>query len=271
MVELLLRFETLLLEFSALKLMGVGLPVFLAGLLLWLSGDRYGAAIIGILGAAVGAVCGLFVSQWFTLDLWASMIIGAIILAGLSLWLKNGLIIILATLVFAALGGGGYLAVKLDGLAQHAPDPNRGPVVPSFMQMDLQGRQTYMTELDSEEEGYASQAQALLADLWQTVEPYLWPLVLAALIGGSVALVLIKFIKTVVILIAYSSVGTTAAGLGLQAILLGAGIKSVSLLSVNRWILPAMFAVLIVIGCLSQIRLKRRKRPAPAAQDRKDS
>ena len=58
MVELLLRIETLLLEFSTVKLIGVGLPVFLAGLLLWLSGDRYGAAIIGILGAAVGAVCG---------------------------------------------------------------------------------------------------------------------------------------------------------------------------------------------------------------------
>ncbi len=267
MVELLLRIETLLLEFSTLKLMGVGLPVFLAGLLLWLSGDRYGAAIIGILGAAVGAVCGLFVSQWFSLDLWWCLIIGAIILAGLSLWLKNGLIIVLATLVFAALAGGGYLAVKLDGLAQDGPDPNTGTVAPSFMQMDLQGRQMYVTALDSEQGGYASKAQALLADLWQNVEPHLWPLVLATLVGGAVALILIKFIKTMVILVAYSSVGTTATGLGLQAILLSAGIKSVSLLSVNRWILPVVFAVLIVLGCASQFRLKRRTRPAPAGKN----
>jgi len=264
MVELLLRLETVLLEVSILKLIIVGFPVLLVGLLLWLSGDRFSSAIIGVLGAAVGAVCGLLVSQWLTLDLWISMIVGAVILAGVSVWLRNILIIVLATLVFAALGGGGYLTIKLDSLSQQSPeagDPNTTNISPSFLRMDLQGRQDYVAALDSVEPGSPprAKAEALLADLWQTVEPYVWPLVLATLVGGAVALVLIKFIKSVVILVAYSSVGTSATGLGLLTLCASVGLKPISQLSANRWILPASFAVMIVIGCLSQIRLKRRK------------
>ncbi|MFC1761228.1 hypothetical protein ACFL6U_04015 [Planctomycetota bacterium] len=268
MVELLLRMETLLLELRTSQLIGAGIPVLLVGLFLWLSGDRYSAAIIGVLGAAVGAVCGLLVSQWFTLDLWWSLAVGAVILAGVSIWLKNVLIIILAILVFAALGGGGYLAVKLDGLAQNLPDPNDPNMmsaIPSFIHMDLSGRQAYMTERSIEDETLSGKIRAHLTDLWQTVEPHLWPLVLATLVGGVGALILIKFIKSVVILVAYSSVGTTATGLGLQAILLGVGISTMSLFSANRWVLPTTFVVLIVIGCISQIRLKRRAASAVVA------
>jgi hypothetical protein len=267
MVELLLRLETVLLEVSIAKLIIVGCPVLLVGLLLWLSGDRFSSAIIGVLGAAVGAVCGLLVSQWLTLDLWISMIVGAVILAGVSIWLRNILIIILATLVFAMLGGGGYLTLKLDSLAQQSPDtgdPNTASVSPSFLRMDLQGRQAYVAALDATEPGSApkAKAQALLTDLWQTVEPYVWPLVLATLVGGAVALVLIKFIKSVVILVAYSSVGTSATGLGLLALCTSVGLRPISQMSVNRWILPASFTVMIAIGCFSQIRLKHRKTPA---------
>jgi hypothetical protein len=265
MVELLLRLETVLLEVSIAKLVMAGFPVLLVGLLLWLSGDRFSSAIIGVLGAAVGAVCGLLVSQWLTVELWLSMLVGAVLLAGISIWLRNILIIILATLVFAALGGGGYLTVKLDSLAQssaEADDPNTVSAGASFMRMDLQDRQAYVAKLALDGPDAAPEAQAMLADLWQTVEPYLWPLVLAALIGGALALVLIKFIKSVVILVAYSSVGASATGLGLEALCASVGLQPVAILSVNRWILPATFAAMIAIGCFSQIRLKRRKRPA---------
>ena len=60
MVELLLRLETLLLELNPSTLLSVGAPVLLVGLILWLSGDRFGGAIIGLLGGAVGAAGGLF-------------------------------------------------------------------------------------------------------------------------------------------------------------------------------------------------------------------
>jgi hypothetical protein len=92
MVELLLRIETLLLELSQSTLLSVGGPVFMVGLVLWLSGDRFGGAIIGLLGAAVGAAGGLFVAQLLDIEPLRCMAIGGVVLAIVSMLFRNYLI-----------------------------------------------------------------------------------------------------------------------------------------------------------------------------------
>lgn len=271
MVELLLRLETLLLELNAIKLLSYGIPLFLVGLFLWLSGDRFSAAIVGLLGAAVGAVAGLLIGQWTDFHLLYAMLIGAVVLAGISIWLRNALIVILASLVFAALGGAGYLTVKLDAMAQEdAGDQTRLNSIQSFRQMDLNDRLDYLDRVSPQVEDFSVRLRALLEDTWQAVEPHLLMVILATVVGGLGSLLLLRFIKSVVVLVAYSVVGTTAAGMGLHAMLLAFGVQAVSLLSANRWILPIGFAVLIVCGCICQVVLNRRAKSRREAREPED-
>ena len=87
MLELLLRTETLFQTLAPPWLLGLGLPALIVGLVFWLGGVRYSTWIIGLLGAVVGAVAGLMVSQWFTVHLLLSMIVGAAVLAIVSVLL----------------------------------------------------------------------------------------------------------------------------------------------------------------------------------------
>ena len=105
MYELLIRIETLFLEANLPVLLGIGAGTLIVGLLLWLGGTYYASMIVGMLGAVVGSVCGLLVSQWLDSNSLLSMIGGAAILCIAAVLFRNIIIIVPAVLVFALAGG----------------------------------------------------------------------------------------------------------------------------------------------------------------------
>jgi hypothetical protein len=115
MYELLIRTETLFLGLNTAELLTVGIPALLIGLVLWLGGTRYSSAIIGLLGAVVGSAVGLMIGPSFGLHPIWSMLIGAVVLAAVSILLKKILILVLAVLVISAVSGAGYIAVVSTG------------------------------------------------------------------------------------------------------------------------------------------------------------
>jgi hypothetical protein len=266
MYELLLRTETLLGGLSTPLLAALGLGAIVVGLVLWLGGTRYSAFIIGLLGAVVGSACGLLVGQQFGVDPWLGMLVGAAVLGGLSILLKNVLIVILAVLVFSAVSGAGYLTVILDRAipqAQAADQNQPRQTVRYFSGMGLTERRDYMNDISSEAETFADRLQALLTNTWEAAGPHGWALALAILAGAVVGILLVWFVAKIVIALAYSIVGTTAIFLGVQAALLAAGVPAVSELVSRRGTLPVAFLIMTVIGWIWQLLYGGPKKTGP--------
>ncbi|MEN6423815.1 MAG: hypothetical protein ABFE13_00520 [Phycisphaerales bacterium] len=184
MYELFVRIETLLSPLSVPILLGVGLPMLLVGLVLWLGGSRHSTVIIGLLGAVVGSVAGITISQRFDLHLWLCMAGGAAVLATASVFLRNLLVLVLAVVVIAAVSGAGYLAVLLDRVAPAQDEttaesrsstglligvPNAsfrvGGPFQSFTSMDPNARLSYLNELAESRTGQvrASRPQSVVS------------------------------------------------------------------------------------------------------------
>jgi hypothetical protein len=262
MYELLLRTETLLLGLGTPVLLAVGIPALLVGLVLWLGGTRYSTAIIGLLGAVVGSGIGLLVSQWLDLHPWLSMLVGAAVLAAVTIALRNVLILVLAVLVLSAVSGAGYIAVLLDR-AVPPPEPptatQEARAYQSFSALEPAARLTYVDEISEESETFADRLKAVLADTWDATGPYGWMVVFAVLAGAVIGLLLVWYTARIIIALAYSIVGTAAIFVGLQAALLGVGFHAVSALDTRRWLLPLTFITMIAVGWVWQMFYARRR------------
>ncbi len=286
MNELLLRFETLCLGVNPPILMGVGAAMAVVGLILWLGGTRYSTVVIGLLGAAVGAFLGLAAGHQFSINPLIGMGIGGLILGVASILLRNVLIIVLATVIFALLAAGGYAGVLLDrqsaqeaesGDEQVSPDDlqattsGQSLLFQSFGQMNNESREAYLKEISGEEEGFQEKLVAILKDTWNGLGPYKWYLLGAIFIGGVGGFLLIWFIKQVIVPLCYSVVGTTTLLLGAQLLLLGVDFRAASSLPAPRWIMPVVFGAMSVVGWGSQLLAARKPHTkAPKKRDEED-
>lgn len=284
MYELLLRTETLFMGLDRPVLLGIGIGALLAGLILWLGGTRYSTVIIGLLGAVIGSAVGLMVSQWLELHVWISMLIGAAVLGALSVMLRNVLILVLAVLVVAGLSGGGYLAVVLDRMAEppetetqeeftwgRQPEGRQAVPYQSFSGMDRSARLNYVDEISGQEKTFSERLAALIDDTWQALRPRVLEFGAAAVVGGLLAVVLLWLIKTALIALAYSVVGTAVLFLGLQTGLLGVDYPAVSALDARPMALPAAFVAMTFFGWLFQLVISRKKKPRKEERESKES
>jgi len=264
MYELLLRMETLFLGLQTLALLAIGIGAIVVGLVLWLGGTRHSAVIIGLFGAAAGSVAGLLVSQRLNLNPWLSLFAGAVVLAGVSILLRNVLILVLAVLVFSAVGGAGYLSVVLDRAVPQVPSgiqAEQRQTFPHFSGMDLDARQKYVNEISQEAQTFTERLKALLANTWEALGPHGWRIALAIAAGAVVGILLVWLIAKIVIALAYSIVGTAAIFLGAQAALLAAGVLVASDVESRRWLLPIAFVTVTVVGWILQLFYAGPKRP----------
>jgi hypothetical protein len=256
MYELLLRTETLLIGLRSPALVGIGAVALVIGLIFWLGGTRYSTAIIGLLGAMIGAAGGLIASQQFGTPAWLSMLLGAVIVAVLAILLKKILVLVVAIFIISAVSGAGYVSVILDRMT---PPPasdtttQQTAVYQSFLQMGFEARQNYVNRISNESRTFLDRLNALFTDTWAAIQPHKWAALIAIIIGAVVALVLVWLIAKIVIALAYSIVGVAAIFLGLQAVLLAVSIRAASDLYPRPWLLPTVFLVMVVIGWAWQL------------------
>jgi hypothetical protein len=266
MYELLLRIETLLLGLQTSVLWALGIGALVVGLILWLGGTRYHAAIIGVLGAVVGSGVGLLASQRFGFSPWLGVAVGAAVLAGLSILLRNVLILVLAVLVFSAVGGAGYISIVLDRAVPH-PQSESGSqaeqkwVFQQFSGMDPAARQNYMNDISRQAQTFAERLKALLVNTWQALGPHGWIIVLPIVAGAVVGILLVWLIAKIVIALAYSIVGTATIFLGAQSALLAAGIPVVSDLQSRPWLPFIVFVTMTAVGWVWQLLFAGAKKP----------
>jgi hypothetical protein len=264
MYELLLRIETLFLGLQTPALWGVGIGAIVVGLVLWLGGTRYHAAIIGVLGVVVGSAGGLLVSQQLNLIPWLSMAVGAAVLGGLSILFRNVLILVLAVLVFSAVSGAGYVSVVLDRAVpqvQSKIQAEQTRALQYFSGMDLDARQKYMSDISQHAQTFAERLKALLANTWQALGPRGWIIVLPIVGGAVVGILLVWLIAKIVIALAYSLVGPAAIFLGAQAALLAVGVPVVAGLESRRWLPAVIFAAMTVLGWVWQLFFAGARKP----------
>jgi hypothetical protein len=100
MFEILQDFEGIAIRLSPIVLIGPGLTAVIAGLFVWLAGLRFKRALVAVLGAFVGGICGFFaIGRNVT-----TAAILSVVAALISATLQRIFIIILAACLAAALG-----------------------------------------------------------------------------------------------------------------------------------------------------------------------
>ncbi|MBN1362432.1 MAG: hypothetical protein JW993_17685 [Sedimentisphaerales bacterium] len=281
MYELLLRIEALCLKVQPSALVAVGAALMVIGFFLWLGGVRYSTIVIGLLGAAVGAVVGLLVGQQFGLHLFVSMAVGAAILGVVAILVRNILIIVLATLVFAIVGGTTYASIVLDTQPAEPTQPEARQTAPggsqylvqSFSSMDPNSRQDYLDRISASQEGFHNRFTALSQDTWGILGPHRWFLFGAIVVGAIAGFLLVWLVRNVILPLCYSLVGTASLLLGMLLVLLGAGVHVTAGLPPQRCILPTAFGSLTLIGWLRQLlagRTRRAKEPEGEAKKHED-
>lgn len=278
MYELLVRIEALCLKVQPSALVAVGAALTVIGFFLWLGGVRYSTVVLGLLGAAVGAVVGLVVAQRLNVHLFIAMAVGAAVLGIVAVLVRNILIIVLATVIFAIVGGATYTGIVLD--TQPAVDETQTqtqsqtrltlPTDPqflaqSFSSMDPNSRQIYLDQISGSEEGFQDRLTALLKDTWTVLGPHKWFLFGAIVVGALAGFLLIWLVKNVVLPLCYSIVGTASLLLGTLLVLLGGGVNVTGGFPPQRWILPVTFGSITLIGWLRQL-LAGRTRGAKAPE-----
>lgn len=267
MYELLIRIETLCLDAQPLVLVGAGAVMTILGLLLWLGGSYFSSIIIGVLGASVGAFCGLLVSQWLDLGPFLSMTIGAAVLCIAAVIFRNFIIIALAAMVFALAAGSAYSSMVL-GSPPQQQDTEVSPVqIRSFSQMDPTMRQAYIDEIAEEEAGFFEKLKALLGDALNIMSPHKWKLLLSVLLGGIGGLLLFRLLKRLVLALCYSGVGALLLLIGVESLLMTVGYQMCSALQEHRHVLTIIFFSMVGVGTIFQLIVKRPPKPSEVKAD----
>lgn len=272
MFEILIRIETLCLDSQPLVLLGSGLLVIILGLLLWLAGSYFSSVILGLLGAVVGSVCGLLVSQWLDISALVSMSIGAVTFAIAAVLFKNILIIVLATVIFALACGTVYSSwILKDTVPQTSPVLNSSFVKP-FSQMDSSTRLSYANKVTGNGETFLERLKLLVKDALQTMSPYKWKILLFALLGGIGGFLLIWFIRKLILALCYSGVGTFLVLIGIAVALLGIDVHLSSWFQEQRIILAIIYLSMVSIGMIFQLfvtKSSKTKKRVEAKSDEK--
>jgi hypothetical protein len=269
MYELLIRIETVCAGATLPILLAVGAVAVVAGLLLWLAGTYFSSVIVGILGAAVGSFCGLLVSQWFDVSSLLSMAIGAAVFCVAAVLLRNVIIIVLAIIIFALAAGTAYSSIVLAGpIEQQQAEPEVIPVS-SFSQMDTTMRLSYVNDISQEQDGFFEKLKALLKDTLGAMNPYKWKLLLSTLVGGLGGFLLVWIIKKFVIALCCSVVGALLVLIGVESLLMAAGIQMCDAFQERRLLLTVTYFSMVLIGALVQLVIARSQKPEEAEAEGK--
>ena len=269
MYEILIRIETLCLEARPILMLGTGAVAVILGLMLWLAGAYFSAMIIGVLGAVVGSFCGLLIAQWFDLNPFYCMIIGAALFCIAAVLFRNIIIIVIAVIVFAFVGGTAYSSFILGNPTQQQ-DVDVSPVLgQSFSRLDPDMRRAYIAEITEDEAGFSEKLKAFLGDALKTMGPHKWKLLFSVLIGGFGCLLLIWLLRKMVFALCYSSIGAMLILIGIECLLMTAGFQACSALQGHRHVITITYFFMVASGAIVQLILTKSRKPREI-DERKD-
>jgi len=277
MIELLLRLQEACLQLETWHLVGPGLVLIVLGLFLWLGGVRYAFLVVGIFGAALGASLGLLVGHWFGVEPALAVAGGAAIMTILSLLLQNLVIIGLAIVLFAVVGGFTYLGYTLEN--QESTDPvgqtesNLTKANPSSIDVevlvDYESRHLRSSALPSDDthSGGMRKLDRIRAELTELASANQKMLILCAVAGAILGLFLGYLLKKVMMAISCSIIGSAGAISGMLLLLLAKGTPVISAFQDRPKLLPSIFIVMVIFGCLVQLILAGAKKIETVTED----
>jgi len=267
MQEILTRIEAICLELPSGTLFIAGIIITIMGLYLWLGGNYYYGIIVGLLGAALGSLAGMVISQSFNLaSIWC-ILIGATLLALVSVHFKNIVIIILAVLIFSLSSGTGYLSYALNS-AKSLRENNLSSTTDVSLSGDTlsgldkiaditqKSRDTIHKTTDAAGNFYEKIKQ-VLSDAWSDTSGHRWQLFAFIAVGGIVGFLLACLVKKIVIALCCSIVGATATIAGVQILLMAKGAAMLEALQKRPSILPIIFSGMVILGWLVQLLIVR--------------
>jgi len=263
MSELLIRIEETCLQVESVRLLLPGLIATVLGLFLWLGGAKYSAIVIGLLGGACGALGGFMVSQWFSLSLPLATILGAVILALAAVLLQQMVIILLATVIFAAICGFTYLSYSVD-------DQSWNDSISAARAQALDQVQPY---LDTEKT--AGTAREKISEIFDDIKAvagdHSGSMVIWALIGAGIGLICAYFLKRIMMALCCSIVGTTAIISGMILLLFAKETEVFTALQSRPQVLPTVFIAMVAFGWLVQLFLSSAPKTAKADDDENEN
>jgi len=266
MNDLLLRIQEACLQLDAVQLIVPAVVSIILGLFLWLGGARYAGFLIGLLGAVVGAGCGLFLSQWLKLSLPVAMVIGAALAAIIAVLFQQTVILILAVLIFAAVCGSGYVSYAYSNGSwreklQQMRDQGGQAERPAEEENDAAFKLERLAQLREPKDEPATNFSAAggiqkLKEIFQDVRTAAGAnrgvLIMCILLGGGVGLAIAYLLKIIIMALCCSIVGTAGVIGGMIALFFAKGVEVFSVLENRNTLIPIIFLGMILFGCLVQ-------------------
>jgi len=252
----------------------ISLSSIILGLFLWLGGSRYSRLVAGLLGAVLGGLAGIMVSQWFGLQSILSIAVGGAVGSLLAVFLHRIVIFLLAIIIFALVGGSGYLGHAVNTPLWHDTLEQTREKVNDFSSKTLNTeslsyaernylgwlakQQNQADTLDHREQSPSTdKLKSVWAELRYLMETHSTMLIVYALLGAAVGWLLARLLKIFVMALCCSIVGTTATIAGVMLLLLGKQINLLYVLQSRPRVLPIIFISMIIFGWLTQLVLAR--------------
>jgi hypothetical protein len=285
MQNILLKIQDALLGMDSLSVGVGGAVLALLGLILWLGGSRHSGMVIGILGAAVGAVGGLFMGHWFDWSIYRSVPIGAVVLAILAALMRDVVIILLAACLFAMIAGGTYLSYSARGqewerkirdiqslAGKPLSESSSGIHNPADLNY-LRFLSEKMKQPKGENLSAGERAKTTLQEVWAELryaaDSNHSMLILWTLIGAGAGLAAAYLLKKVAMAMCCSMVGTAMTFMAACAVLLAKKTPVITDMmdrpKIVLWILSGMilfgFLVQLIIGKPKKVKEDKEAKP----------
>ena len=291
MTELLLRIQDAMLQLEGGILWLPSSLAMILGLFLWLGGSRFSSLVIGILGAMAGAACGVGIGRWLEVELILSTTISGAVFAIIAVLLERLVIVILAAGIFAVVFGFGYIGTTIDDINfQKRPERDRPELYNSHSQIrpeQADSRLKYPDETDvtvvahgydPQEDAPASEANAegfsqlrsIFSKIRESASGNRTMLVAWTLIGAVLGLGLAYLLKRIMMAICCSIVGSAATIGGTLVLMLAKDVEVISAVLEKPKLIPTIFALMIVMGCVSQLIFSRGAKAATETEQDED-
>ncbi len=278
------QFQQACLEASTMALILSGVVITFFGLFLWLGGARYAGFVVGLLGAGIGTLIGGAAASFMNINPLAAMAICAVLFAITSILLKKIIIVILAIIIFSILSLTGYLGYAFDWSAQHANTDSHltetvnevNNRIQSFQNSAPDEKIDQFLDMSTETQQKVQSFWGKIREIFYNMKPSLTQntltLILICLAGALIGFILAKLLKTLVMSLCCSIVGSTSIILGVLLLVFAKGIAAIDAVNKHPKFMPTLFGIMVIIGWLIQIIItgSNKKKIVKSAENTED-